>query len=162
MSFLNVKFSLISMILLMKDNGYVLKCKHAKGSYLIPETIHRNHVNQQDVLGTRHQPRKVDFAVWKHSPVKYKDNHYHDSPQKNATSWSIFDQVHCYWSWQIELEVVVILPARFSDNHLCSNFMERLPEFWVLQSHPDVALVIGVGTTGNRGRGWSNKVGLHV
>jgi hypothetical protein len=40
--------------------------------------------------------------------------------------------------------------------------MERLPEFWVLQSHPDVALVIGVGTTGNRGGGWSNKVGLHV
>lgn len=75
------------MILLMKDNGYVLKCKHAKGSYLIPETIHRNHVNQQDVLGTRHQPRKVDFTVWKHSPVKYKDNHYHDSPHnKNVTS----------------------------------------------------------------------------
>lgn len=46
----------------------------------------------------------------------------------------------------------VVLPARFSDNHLCSYFTKGLPEFRVLQSQPNVALDIGIGDS-SHGRG---------
>ncbi len=62
----------------------------------------------------------------------------------------------------IECCFSAVLPARFSDDHLCSYFMEGLPEFRVLQSHPDVALEIGVGASSHGGGRRAAEVGLQV
>lgn len=56
----------------------------------------------------------------------------------------------------------VILPARFGDDHLCSYFMEGLPEFRVLQSHPDVALEICIWSSSHGGGRRSAEVWFQV
>lgn len=56
----------------------------------------------------------------------------------------------------------LVLPARFGDDHLCSYFMEGLPEIGVLQGHPDAALQVGVGTGSHGGRRGAAEVGLQV
>ncbi len=54
----------------------------------------------------------------------------------------------------------VILPARFGNDHLCSYVVEGLPQFRVLQSHPDVALEISIRPSSHGGRRRAAEVGL--
>lgn len=55
-----------------------------------------------------------------------------------------------------------VLPSWFSDDHLCSYFMKGLPEFGVLQSHPDVTLKISIGASSHGGGRRAVEVGLQV
>lgn len=74
--------------------------------------------------------------------------------QQQRTLLSKHFALNCYFS--------TVLPARFSDDHLCSYFMEGFPEFRVLQSHPDVALEIGIRASSHGGGRRAAEVGLQV
>lgn len=77
--------------------------------------------------------------------------------QQRGESMSVWNKINA-----LKIFVSAVLPARFGDDHLCSYFMESLPEFRVLQSHPDAALEVGVGAGSHGGGRRAAEVGLQV